>query len=184
MSDQDEDLPTLSADTFAALKQFYKEEEEREAIKISTKDQPVQDMTNFNEDWNLSQFWYDDQTAETLAKECVRIAGIEGKIACISAPSAYAAIKKHFPDSQGNFLHSHFFSQEFTKWILCLGDIVVIDEFLQFVTCHVVNVVIVIFDLFRRFDDDIIFLLVNGFFGQFYKIFCDSFLQICLDFRL
>ena len=43
MSDQDEDLPTLSADTFAALKQFYKEEEEREAIKISTKDQPVQD---------------------------------------------------------------------------------------------------------------------------------------------
>ena len=102
MSD-DEDLPTLSAETFAALKQFYKEEDEREAIKISTKDQPVQDISNFNEDWNLSQFWYDDQTAEILARECVRIAGNEGKIACISAPSAYVAIKKHFPDSQGNF---------------------------------------------------------------------------------
>ena len=104
MSDNEDndDVPTLSAETFAALQQFYKEEDERESIKLSTKDNPaICDMSSFNEDWNLSQFWYDDQTSETLARECVRIAGEQGKIACISAPSAYTAIKKHFPQSQG-----------------------------------------------------------------------------------
>ena len=106
MSDNEDndDVPTLSAETFAALQQFYKEEDERESIKLSTKDNPaICDMSSFNEDWNLSQFWYDDQTSETLARECVRIAGEQGKIACISAPSAYAAIKKHFPQSQGMY---------------------------------------------------------------------------------
>merc|ERR1712183_714757 len=49
---------------------------------------------------NLSQFWYDDQTSEILAKACVRGAGLTGKIACISAPTAYMAIKKHFPEAK------------------------------------------------------------------------------------
>ena len=110
MSEDENDAPTLSAETFAALEQFYKEEDEREAIKISAKENVTTDMTNFNEDWNLSQFWYDDKTSEILARECVRIAGDKGQIACISAPSAYTAIKKHFPNSKGKFLIAHFFS--------------------------------------------------------------------------
>ena len=68
------------------------------------------DMTAFNEDWNLSQFWYDDQTSEILAKACVQGAGLTGHIACISAPTAYVAIKKHFPEAKGNpFFHFFFF---------------------------------------------------------------------------
>ena len=58
-------------------------------------------MTAFSEDWNLSQFWYDDKTSEILAQACVQAAGENGKIACISAPTAFVAIKKHFPDAKG-----------------------------------------------------------------------------------
>jgi len=97
--DSDDDLPTLSAETFAALQQFYTEEEHRESIKLSVEEcstKKPDDMTAFNEDWNLSQFWYDDQTSEILAKACVQGAGLTGHIACISAPTAYVAIKSIF----------------------------------------------------------------------------------------
>jgi hypothetical protein len=46
-------------------------------------------------------FRYDEQTSEILAKACVQGAGLTGKIACISAPTAYMAIKKHFPEAKG-----------------------------------------------------------------------------------
>ena len=52
---------------------------------------------------------YDDQTSEILAKACIRGAGLTGKIACISAPTAYIAIKKHFPEAKGK----HYFSSKF-----------------------------------------------------------------------
>ena len=54
-------------------------------------------------------FRYDDQTSEILAKACIRGAGLTGKIACISAPTAYIAIKKHFPEAKGK----HYFSSKF-----------------------------------------------------------------------
>jgi 16S rRNA G966 N2-methylase RsmD len=77
---------------------------------------------SFDEDWQLSQFWYDDHTAEELARECVRLCqdDEEGRdtvkdkndkeedkkeqkmpkrIACISCPTLYIALKKLFPDS-------------------------------------------------------------------------------------
>ena len=44
---------------------------------------------------------YDDKTSENLAKACIKAAGNDGKIACISAPTAYVAIKKHYPDAKG-----------------------------------------------------------------------------------
>ena len=87
-------------------------QEHRESIKLSVEECSMKkpdDMTAFNEDWNLSQFWYDDQTSEILAKACVQGAGLTGHIACISAPTAYVAIKKHFPEAKGNPFF-HFFS--------------------------------------------------------------------------
>ena len=97
MANDDDDVPQLSAETFAALQEFYQEEENREAIKAQ--DNVVCDMDAFTEDWNLSQFWYSEETSKTLAKECLRCAG-NGKIACISAPSIYVAIKKYFPEAK------------------------------------------------------------------------------------
>ena len=97
----DDELPQLSAETFAALQEFYQEEEQRETIKMTLEESTDVDMNSFNEDWNLSQFWYDDETSKKLAEICVKAAGEKGKIACISAPSAFVAIRKHFPNAQG-----------------------------------------------------------------------------------
>jgi hypothetical protein len=33
----------------------------------------------FQEDWQLSQFWYDDETAERLAAEVLSAAGTDGR---------------------------------------------------------------------------------------------------------
>ena len=95
----DDDIPQLSAETFAALKEFYKEEDDREALKCEGKNNVSCDMNIFSEDWNLSQFWYSEETSKALAKECLRCVGPNGSIACISAPSVYVAIKKHFPEA-------------------------------------------------------------------------------------
>jgi len=98
--DDQEDMPTLSAETFAALQEFYNEEEERKNAVSATENAAFScDMSAFTEDWNMSQFWYDDTTAKALAQECLRAAGENGSVACISAPSVFVAIKKHFPQS-------------------------------------------------------------------------------------
>jgi putative transposon-encoded protein len=54
----------------------------------------------FSEDWQMSQFWYDDATAEALARECWRAVGCDGvgNIACVSCPTLYIALKKLFGD--------------------------------------------------------------------------------------
>lgn len=42
----------------------------------------------------MSQFWYHEDTAMELARECLRLAGDEGAIACVSAPTLYRALRK------------------------------------------------------------------------------------------
>ena len=105
--DDDNDIPQLSADTFSALQEFYKEQEQKE-ITVNELNNPLDDEDNvkstktLSEDWQLSQFWYDEETAFDLAKEVVRLAEVIGgsaSIACISCPTLYSAIKKHFPSS-------------------------------------------------------------------------------------
>lgn len=52
----------------------------------------VLSMDAFQEDWNASQFWYDDETATTLARQLLDGASSETRIAIVSAPSVYVAI--------------------------------------------------------------------------------------------
>ncbi|XP_059468475.1 EEF1A lysine methyltransferase 1 [Neocloeon triangulifer] len=95
MSDDDE--PQLSAATFAALQEFYNEEKERQdkvAKILESVNDNKQDIPQFQEDWQLSQFWYDDETADRLAKEVLKAAGPEGKIALVSCPTLYTRLKK------------------------------------------------------------------------------------------
>jgi len=50
-------------------------------------------MDSFTEDWNESQFWYSDETAKTLAEQLLDGATAETRIAVISAPSVFVAMK-------------------------------------------------------------------------------------------
>lgn len=97
MSDSDSDddsVPKLSAQTMAALLEFYQETEASQAATPS--DQFA--VGAVEEDWRMSQFWYSDETATQLAEEVIREAGEGGRIACVSAPSVYQKLKQGVVD--------------------------------------------------------------------------------------
>lgn len=96
---------TLSLDALKALQEFKLEEEERirnfekleqeaqEKYELS-KEKREMGMNLFKEDWQLSQFWYSDETAEIFARALLDGCDETCYIAVVSAPSVYAAIKK------------------------------------------------------------------------------------------
>ncbi|XP_067010570.2 EEF1A lysine methyltransferase 1 [Anabrus simplex] len=101
MSDSDDDIPQLSAETLAALKEFYDQKfEKEEMLKAALENSESIDDLEFDEDWQLSQFWYDDNTALALAKEAARAAGDTGSVALISCPTLFNKLKKLAPDLQ------------------------------------------------------------------------------------
>lgn len=92
MSDSDDEVPTLSAHSLAALQEFYAE---NLALQSSSNESEEQFMVgSIEEDWGLSQFWYSEDTARRLAEELVCEAGDGGRIACVSAPSVYQKLKQ------------------------------------------------------------------------------------------
>ncbi|XP_008690343.1 EEF1A lysine methyltransferase 1 isoform X1 [Ursus maritimus] len=90
MSDSDDDeIPRLSSHTLAALQEFYAEQKQQS-------DPGGDDKYNIGiieENWQLSQFWYSQETALQLAKEAIAAAGERGRIACVSAPSVYQKLR-------------------------------------------------------------------------------------------
>uniref|UniRef100_H3DE02 EEF1A lysine methyltransferase 1 n=1 Tax=Tetraodon nigroviridis TaxID=99883 RepID=H3DE02_TETNG len=84
-----ERVPRLSAHTLAALQEFYSE---TSLAGTTSKDQFA--VGTLEEDWRMSQFWYNDETAARLAEEVIREAGDGGRIACVSAPSVYLKLKQ------------------------------------------------------------------------------------------
>lgn len=82
MNDSDDDDTQLSAHTLAALQEFYLDQQKKQCAE------------SVEEDWQLSQFWYSDETAQRLAQEAIEAAGIGGRIACISVPSVYQKLKQ------------------------------------------------------------------------------------------
>ncbi|KAM8749917.1 EEF1A lysine methyltransferase 1 [Acanthopagrus schlegelii] len=96
MSDSDDDVPTLSAHTLAALQEFYNETRTAQDHGTTPSDQFT--VGAVEEDWRMSQFWYSDETAAKLAEEVIREAGEGGRIACVSAPSVYQKLKQGVVD--------------------------------------------------------------------------------------
>ncbi|EYB86521.1 hypothetical protein Y032_0277g1114 [Ancylostoma ceylanicum] len=84
MTDSDDDVPRLPADTLAILQQF--QEEQR---KIA---EGIVDVVT--EDWQLSQFWYAPETAVQLCREVIHAVGKKGHVACISCPT----LMQHFSE--------------------------------------------------------------------------------------
>ncbi|KAI5962100.1 EFM5 [Candida pseudojiufengensis] len=106
MSEFDDDEPiTLSAHALAALQEFKTEEKTRlekfEQLYQESEDkfdqqQAPKNITidDFKEDWQLSQFWYSDETAMILGKALLEGADEDTVVVIASAPSVYAAIKQ------------------------------------------------------------------------------------------
>lgn len=84
MSD-DEEVPQLSADTLAALSMFQAEQQKKFEDLKSGK------IEKIDEDWQLSQFWYDDETSKKLVSEGIAAAMASAerpaKIGCVSSPT-------------------------------------------------------------------------------------------------
>lgn len=89
----------LSGDALSALKEFYGERDARQKQFEALKNQAEDDfdgklsMDAFTEDWNVSQFWYSDETATVLARQLLEGATDETRIAVVSAPSAFIQLK-------------------------------------------------------------------------------------------
>ncbi|XP_006894161.1 PREDICTED: N(6)-adenine-specific DNA methyltransferase 2 [Elephantulus edwardii] len=91
MSDSDsDDTPQLSAHTLAALQEFYAEQKQRTDLSGDDKF----NIGIIEENWQLSQFWYSQETALRLAEEAIAVAGEGGRIACVSAPSVYQKLRE------------------------------------------------------------------------------------------
>ncbi|KAF1956862.1 hypothetical protein CC80DRAFT_412383 [Byssothecium circinans] len=97
--EDDDEIIQLPADTLDLLKEFYGERDARqkqfEDLKVKAEDdfEGKLSMEAFTEDWNASQFWYDDETAATLARQLLDGATDETRIAVVSAPSAFIQLK-------------------------------------------------------------------------------------------
>ncbi|XP_063984735.1 EEF1A lysine methyltransferase 1 [Diachasmimorpha longicaudata] len=105
MTDSDDEVPQLSAATLAALQEYYTECQERDdQIHQIMNDDHInlrQDETDnviFGEDWQLSQFWYDDETVDALVKGAIEATEVDGKIGLISCPTLYKSLKRQAGD--------------------------------------------------------------------------------------
>ncbi|XP_055549551.1 protein-lysine N-methyltransferase CG9154 [Wyeomyia smithii] len=93
--DSDDDC-RLPADTMLILQQFLIEKDLRDKEE-QTKEQST---CNFQENWQLSQFWYDTQTKEKLAsianyfrQQFMESKDAEPRVALLSCPSLYNHMK-------------------------------------------------------------------------------------------
>ncbi|KAK7107848.1 EEF1A lysine methyltransferase 1-like isoform X1 [Littorina saxatilis] len=93
MADSDDDATQLSAQALAALQEFYQEQSNLEENMTGTLEGDVEKF-NPKEDWQLSQFWSDDATAERLTREALAVVGENGRIACVSCPTTYKKIRE------------------------------------------------------------------------------------------
>ncbi|MFH4983086.1 hypothetical protein AB6A40_009795 [Gnathostoma spinigerum] len=78
MESSDNDELCLSAETAAALQEFLLEKAEKQ-----------KQTDDVEENWQFSQFWYTDNTADILSNECIRALPEGGSIACLSCPTIF-----------------------------------------------------------------------------------------------
>ncbi|KAI5813822.1 putative N6-adenine methyltransferase-domain-containing protein [Pyronema omphalodes] len=101
MTFEDDEELQLPADTLNLLAEFMKEKDEQERRFEDLKKKAEQDhedriasMLDFSEDWNQSQFWYEDKTACELAESLLEGATDDMVIGLVSAPTVYVKLRE------------------------------------------------------------------------------------------
>ncbi|PRP74040.1 hypothetical protein PROFUN_11913, partial [Planoprotostelium fungivorum] len=105
---EDDDL-ALPSSTLDILRGFLrdKEDREKEEQRLVQEGANNTDITeSFSEDWQLSQFWYTDDTSDRVAREALKMAN-GGRIACLSTPSIFRALKRISPALDNCFLFEY-----------------------------------------------------------------------------
>lgn len=90
-AESDDEDCRLPADTLAVLQEFLREKEQREQAEQS------RTGTDVEEDWQLSQFWYNTSTKEKLAsivRHFRKSLGDGLRVALLSSPSLYQHVKE------------------------------------------------------------------------------------------
>ncbi|KAF9206599.1 hypothetical protein BGZ49_002164 [Haplosporangium sp. Z 27] len=131
--DSDSDFE-LSPETLKALQQVMKEQQEQqerfeklrqmaegrfdaaqesnnaEAAEAEKTNKNLQGVTMdlFREDWQLSQFWYSDETSEKLAQEILNNTDANSIVCCISSPTAYVKLMSMNPPNTNNLFLFEF----------------------------------------------------------------------------
>lgn len=104
INDED-DMPVLSLSALAALQSFFVERDTQlDAFQQAQADRQEKQlsMSDFKEDWNASQFWFTDATAEFIATQLLHEAGSTTSIAVVSAPSVFIMLQKILVLSQSD----------------------------------------------------------------------------------
>lgn len=96
MYESDDEEPQLSSSTLAALQEFLCKErfEQQNLLELVSEEGQIPSNILFDENWQLSQFWYDDKTIEALVRGALNSTSANGKIALISCPTLYSKLKK------------------------------------------------------------------------------------------
>ncbi|KAF8938567.1 hypothetical protein BGZ47_008525 [Haplosporangium gracile] len=112
--------PGLSTETLRILQQVMQEQQEQQerfeqlrqqaedrfddAQEADSKEKDLSKITMdfFREDWQLSQFWYDENTSEQLAREVLENTDKDSLVCCISSPTAYVKLMSMKPPTQNN----------------------------------------------------------------------------------
>ncbi|KAJ3283928.1 hypothetical protein HDU79_008648 [Rhizoclosmatium sp. JEL0117] len=138
--DSDDDVIALPADTLALLQGFLNEKAEAEKRFEALKETAHQaadaaaerrkievTMEDFKEDWQLSQFWYSDETAQHLANYSIAVTPEGGALGCVSSPTVFVEMMKS--DSLPKTLNPYVF--EFDKRFAVFGSSFVFYDYNQ-----------------------------------------------------
>lgn len=93
---EDDDPLVLSSQALAALQEFLADQNKTDTITPPPSTVDGGDKVELvTEDWRLSQFWYEPETAETVAEEVVTLSSrfSNCRVACIACPTLYVYLK-------------------------------------------------------------------------------------------
>lgn len=93
--EEDDDPPMLSSQAIEALRELLAEQNRTIDTDTGATAVAGDDVALLTEDWRMSQFWYDRETAESVAKEVHALcSSIESPyVACLACPTLYVYLK-------------------------------------------------------------------------------------------